>query len=127
MREDMHVGEQLAKVARVLDSGDVCWSGVYVKQALRELAAANRIILGFDIIDFATDPPTDGDTSGYDLGADAVDYSWDECVKVSLEKALFWVDRTPQESLTPESVWYCVTSFSPEEARSEGFYTKADL
>jgi hypothetical protein len=128
MREDRFVGEPLAKVARVLDTEEVCWPGPYVKQALTELASANRVILGFDILDFATEPPTDWDTSGYEMGFDLVDLSWEECVKVSLEKALAWAERTMDPRFKPpfDDVWYCVTAVSPEDARSMGLHIKAD-
>jgi hypothetical protein len=121
MRETAFVSEALRSVARISESGEVCWSGDHIVDVLAELAAANRVILGFDILTFErASAPVDWGTSSYSITIDLTKESWDEPVKRSLKFALEDVSRTTDLSgLEPpfNTVWYCVSSVSPEEYR----------
>lgn len=51
MREDEIVSEPLRGAAHVLSNGEVCWGPDHIEAALREIANAGLVTLGFDILE----------------------------------------------------------------------------
>jgi hypothetical protein len=114
MREDQIVSEALQQKAHVLPNGEVCWSGDNIETALREIANAGQVILGFDILEpLSGEKLRDWGTSGYEMDVFLKSKPWDECVTLALDAAIKDVRDT--QRLTglkgPYSdLWYCVVS-----------------
>lgn len=114
MREDEMVSEPLRLSAHVLDNGEVCWGGDDIVAALREIAGAGQVILGFDMLE----PLSGGKlrpwgTSGYSVDSFLESKPWDECVTLALDAAIRDVHDTQRlTGLKPpySDLWYCVTS-----------------
>jgi len=115
VREDQIVSELLRTKAHVLPGGrEVCWGGDDIEAALREIAGAGHVILGFDIVE----PLPGGEikyrgTSGYETSAYLQSKPWDECISLALEAAIKDVRDTPRLTglKAPYShLWYCVVS-----------------
>jgi hypothetical protein len=114
VREDQIVSDPLRLKAHVLPNGEVCWGGDDIESALREIADAGQVILGFDILE----PLSGGKfkawgTSGYEMDAFLESKSWDECVALAFELSV--KDFRDTLRLTGlkapwSDVWYCVSS-----------------
>ena len=118
------VSEELRQKAHVTGNGGALWPKACVTEVLREVAGADRVILGFDIVAVTL---RDGfrasvwGTSAYDLGADLNRRPWEESVGASLQLALHDVERTEQLSgLRPphDDVWYTIVSVTRAEWNS---------
>jgi hypothetical protein len=120
MREDQIVSEALQLKAHVLPNGEVCWRGDDVETALREIANAGQVILGFDILEpLSGEKLRDWGTSAFDMGLSLQSKSWKECVALSHELALKDVRDTQRlTGLKPpyDDLWYLVVTVGPEEA-----------
>ena len=70
IREDQVVSERLRIRARVLPGDrEVCWTRDDIEAALREVADAGYVILGFDILEpLSGGEFQDWGTSAYDIG-----------------------------------------------------------
>jgi hypothetical protein len=92
-----------------------------VTEVLREVAGADRVILGFDIVAVTLRDgfrPSVWGSSAYDLGRDLNRRPWGESVGASLQLALHDVERTEQLSgLTPphDDLWYTIVSVNRAE------------
>ena len=85
MREDEMVSEHLRLKVHVLDDGEVSWGGADIEAALREIADAGQVILGFAILE----PLSGGKlrpwgTSAYKVDAFLHSKSWDECSVIAI-------------------------------------------
>ena len=75
-------------------SAEVFWPSRYVVEVLRELAASERAVLGFDIIAIEADfKPCLHGTSAYSLEKESAGRSWRDCVDISLQLALRDLDH----------------------------------
>ena len=94
MREDEIVSEPLLLRAHVLPNGEVCWAGDDIEAALREIADAGQVILGFEILE-----PLPEDTlnvwgwSGFEVDAFLESTPWNDCVRLALDAAITEVPR----------------------------------
>jgi hypothetical protein len=119
VREDEIVSKDLSEKAKVFGN-EVGWSGDDIEAALRGIADAERVVLGFDIIE----PVSGGKltcwgTSAFDMGPFLQSKSWKECVVLSRELALKDVSDTQRLTglRAPYSdLWYLVVTVGPEEA-----------
>jgi hypothetical protein len=114
MREDEIVSEPLRLRAHVLPNGEVCWAGDDIEAALREIADAGQVILGFEILE-----PLPEDTlnvwgwSGFEVDAFLESTPWNDCVRLALDAAITEVRDTRRlTGLEPpfSDLWYLVTS-----------------
>jgi hypothetical protein len=114
MREDQMVSEPLRIKAHVRPNGEVCWGGDDIVAALREVADAGQVILGFEILE----PLSEGKVkvwgwSGYEMDAFLDSVPWNECVRLALDAAIKDVRDTKRlTGLEPpySDLWYLVTS-----------------
>jgi hypothetical protein len=115
------VSEELRQKAHVMSNGEALWPKACVTDVLREVAGADRVILGFDIVAVTLRDgfrPSIYGTSAYDLGLDLNRRPWEENVGASLQLALRDVERSEQLSgLTPphDDVWYTIVSVNRTE------------
>lgn len=114
MREDQVVSEPLRLKAHILPNGEVCWGGDDIEAALREIADAGQVILGFDIIEpLSGGKLRDCGTSGYQMDQLLESEPWDECVTLALDLSIKDVRDTLRLTglKAPWSdLWYCVCS-----------------
>jgi hypothetical protein len=119
VREDKIVSKDLTDKARVFGN-EVGWSGDYIEAALRGIADAERVVLGFDIVEMVRGGKlTCWGTSAFDMGPFLQSKSWKECVVLSRELALKDVCNTQRLTglKAPYSdLWYLVVTVGPEEA-----------
>lgn len=114
MREDEIVSELLRLRAHVLPNGEVCWGGDDIEAALREIADAGQVVLGFEILE----PLSEGKLrvwgwSGFEMDTYLQSTPWIECVRLSLDAAIAEVRDTRRlTGLEPpfSELWYLVTS-----------------
>jgi hypothetical protein len=114
MREDEIVSEPLRQKAHVMDNDEVCWGGDDIEAALREIADAGQVILGFEILE----PLSEGKLkvwgwSGFEMDAFLESTPWNECVRLALDAAITEVRDTRRlTGLEPpfSDLWYLVTS-----------------
>ncbi len=119
IREDQVVSERLRIRARVLPGDrEVCWTRDDIEAALREVADAGYVILGFDILEpLSGGEFQDWGTSAYDIGPFLKSKPWDECVSLALDAAIKDVRDTHRlTGLKPphSHLWYCVTACGPD-------------
>ena len=79
------VSEGMKSRAHILQTSEVCWGGADIEAALREIADAGQVILGFDILE----PLSGGKlrpwgTSAYKVDAFLHSKSWDECSVIAI-------------------------------------------
>ena len=119
MREDEIVSKDLCEKAKLF--GDkVGWSGDRIEAALRGIADAERVVLGFDIVEQLSGGKLRcWGTSAFDMGPFLQSTSWKECVVLSRELALKDVSDTQRLTglKAPYSdLWYLVITVGPDEA-----------
>lgn len=116
------VSDELRRRAHIIND-EALWPKSVVIEVLREIAAADRVILGFDIVSMSLLKgwrPSVYGTSAYDSELD-LKCRWEECVQASLTLALRDVKRTKELSeLGPprdedDDVWYSIVSISRGE------------
>jgi hypothetical protein len=114
MREDQIVSESLRRKAHGQPNGEVAWGGDDIEAALREIADAGQVILGFEIFE-----PWPGDKlkawgcSGYQIDPFLESMSWNECVRLALDAAIKDVRDTKRlTGLEPpySDLWFLVSS-----------------
>jgi hypothetical protein len=123
VREDEIVSTYLRERAKIFENGEVGWSGDLIEAAIRELAAAGRVMLGFDILE----PVFGGKlrpwgTSAFDIGPMLRSKSWEESVALSCELAL--IDVADTRRLTGlegpyNDLWYVVVTATQEKIRAD--------
>ena len=108
------VSEPLRLKAHVLHTDEVCWARDDIEAALRELANADQVVLGFDIMELLPGgSPCIQGTSAYDMDAFLPSKSWKECVALALELSIKDVRDTQRLTglKAPHShLWYCVVT-----------------
>ena len=72
--------------AHVLDNGEVCWGGDDIEAALREIADAGQVTLGFEILE----PLPEGELqvwgwSGFQMDEYLRSAPWSECMRPALD------------------------------------------
>ena len=114
MREDEIVSEPLRLRAHVLPNGEVCWAGDDIEAALREIADAGQLILGFEILEsLPEDTLNVWGWSGFEVDAFLESTPWNDCVRLALDAAIAEVRDTRRlTGLEPpfSNLWYLVTS-----------------
>lgn len=98
---------------------EVYWKYSKVREVLKNTAAARRVILGFDIVEFVNGAGRTWGTSSYSLDGELRTRSWNECVARGLELSLQDVDRTRQlTALEPpyDDLWFTIVDIAPREA-----------
>jgi hypothetical protein len=117
------LSEALQSKAFVADHGEAFLPRSSAAEALRELARAERIILGFDILELLFSPKHSIMICGqseYSPHRDLMTKTWGECVALSLSHALNDFQRTTELSnvaLSENDTWYAIVSISRGEWR----------
>ena len=114
MREDQIVSEALRRKAHVQPNGEVGRGGDDIEDALREIADAGQVILGFEIFE----PLSEGKLrawggSGYEIDAFLESVPWNECVRLALDAAIKDVRDTKRlTGLAPpySDLWFLISS-----------------
>ena len=104
--------------------GEVYWKYSKIREALKNRAAARRVILGFDIVEFVNGASHLWGASSYSLDGELRARSWNECVARGLELSLHDVDRTRQlTGLEPpfDDLWFTIVDISSREARNGNY------
>jgi hypothetical protein len=116
------VSPDLQNRARILDSGEACWSAADVAAVMEEITAANRVILAFDMCTFpggrAMPRLHGGSTFEMDEYASL---TWAQRVTLSLKLATADLARATELSgLQPphDDIWFVVTSAGENDAEA---------
>ena len=112
------LSEDLRLKALILKSREVLLPQSVIARVLWELAMADRVILGYDIIIVEGGGPSIHGQTDYDDEVDLDATAWSQCVLTSLRLALRDLGRLQDISgLKPphDDVWYAVSHLQPSD------------
>lgn len=111
-REDLLLSRSLRLASHTISAAEVCWRRRDFAKVIHELASRNVVILGFDIL--TLEGPNSAvrlwGTSAYDMKDLLRTRPWNECVKLSLEKAEHDLNCPHELTLYTgnlDDLWYC--------------------
>jgi hypothetical protein len=101
-------------------NGEVYWKYSRIREALTDIAAARRVILGFDIVEFVNGAGRIWGSSDHSRDGDVRPGSWDDRVERGLQLSLRDVDHIRDlTGLEPpyDNLWFTVADIESGEGR----------